>query len=72
MRTLRKRLCNIQTKVPNKPNPEEEAAFHELMAYLDSLAARKASGDKTAEAEIKAVSSALRQSCMILVRSYAR
>ena len=62
MRTLRKRLCKIQAKVPNKPSPEEETAFHELMAYLDSLAARKASGDKTAEAEIKAVSAALRQS----------
>ena len=62
MRTLRKRLCNIQTKVSNKAYPEEEAVFHELMAYLDSLAARKASGDKTAEAEIKAVSAALRQS----------
>ena len=62
MRTLGKRLCNIQAKVPNKPSPEEEAVFHELMAYLDSLAARKASGDKTAEAEIKAVSAALRQS----------
>ena len=59
MRTLRKRLCNIQAKVPNKLNPEEEAAFHELMAYLDSLAARKASGDKTAEVEIEAVSALL-------------
>ena len=62
MRTLRKRLSCIQAKVPNKLNPEEEAAFYELMTYLDSLAARKASGDKTAEAEIKAVSAALRQS----------
>ena len=62
MRTLRKRLCNIQTKVSNKPYPEEEAAFRELMAYLDSLPAHKASGDKTVEAEIKAVSAALRQS----------
>ena len=62
MRTLHKRLSSIQAKVPNKPNPEEEAAFHDLIAYLDSLAARKASGDKTADAEIKAVSAALRQS----------
>ena len=60
MRTLRKRLCNIQAKVPNKLNPEEEAAFHELMAYLDSLAARKASGDKTAHADIEAVSALLK------------
>ena len=58
-RTLHKRLSNIQAKVLNKPNPEEEAAFHELMAYLDSLAARKASDDKTAQAEIEAVSALL-------------
>ena len=62
MRTFHKRLSSIQAKVPNKPNPEEEAAFHDLIAYLDSLAARKASGDKTADAEIKAVSAALTQS----------
>ena len=30
-----------------------------LMAYLDSLAARKANGDKTAQAEIEAVSALL-------------
>ena len=59
MRTLRKRLSNIQARVPNKPNPEEEAAFHQLTAYLDSLAARKAAGDKTAQAEIEAVSDLL-------------
>ena len=59
--TLYKRISNIQAKVPNKPNPEEEAAFDELMAYLDSLAARKASDDETAQAEIEAVCSALRQ-----------
>ena len=55
MRTLRKRLSSIQAKVPRKPSPEEEAAFHELIAYLDSLATRKTSGDKTAQAEIEAV-----------------
>ena len=59
MRTLHKRLSSIQAKVPRKPSPEEEAAFHELIAYLDSLAARKASGDKTAQAEIETVSALL-------------
>mgnify|MGYP004239878887 CR=1 FL=1 len=59
LRTLRKRLSSIQAKVPSKPSPEEEATFHELMAYLDSLATRKASGDKTAQAEIEAVSALL-------------
>ena len=59
MRTLHKRLASIQAKVPRKPSPEEEAAFHELMAYLDSLATRKTSGDKTAQAEIEAISALL-------------
>ena len=59
LRTLRKRLSSIQAKVPSKPSPEEEVTFHELMAYLDSLATRKASGDKTAQAEIEAVSALL-------------
>lgn len=48
LRTLRKRLSDIQAKVPSKPSPNEQAAFYELMAYLDKLAARKVSGDKTA------------------------
>ena len=55
MQTLRRRLANIQSKVPPKPNPEAETAFRELMAYLDSLAHRKASGDKSAQTEIEAV-----------------
>ena len=59
MRTLRKRLSSIQAKVPSKPSPKEEAAFHELMAYLDSLDTRKTSGDKKAQAEIEAVSALL-------------
>ncbi len=61
MRTLRKRLSNIQEKVPNKPNPHEEAAVLEIMLYLDRLAVRKASGDKTAQSEIVAVCSTLWQ-----------
>tara|TARA_B100000513_G_scaffold87123_1_gene36329 strand:- start:4 stop:192 length:189 start_codon:yes stop_codon:yes gene_type:complete len=59
LHTLHKRLSSIQAEVPSKPSPEEEAAFHELIAYLDSLAARKASGDKTAQAEIESVSALL-------------
>lgn len=62
MRTLHKRLSSIQAKVPNKPNPEEEAAFHDLIAYLDSLAARKASGDKTVQDEIISICNSLRRS----------
>ena len=59
MRTLHKRLSSIQANVPRKPSPEEEAAFHELIAHLDSLATRKTSGDKTAQAEIETISALL-------------
>ena len=59
MRTLYKRLSSIQAEVPSKSSPEEEAAFHELIAYLDSLATRKTSGDKTAQAEIETISAFL-------------
>ena len=55
MQTLRRRLADIQSKVLPKPNPEAETAFRELMAYLDSLAHRKAGGDKGAQTEIEAV-----------------
>jgi hypothetical protein len=61
LQTLRRRLATIQAKVPSKPNPEAEAAFQELMSYLDSLAHRKAGGDDTAQTEIEAVSAFLRQ-----------
>ncbi len=59
MQTLRRRLADIQSKVPTKPNPEAETAFRELMAYLDNLAHRKAGGDETAQIEIEAVSALL-------------
>ena len=59
LRTLHKRLSSIQTKVPSKQSPEEKAAFNELMSYMDSLATRKASGEKTAQDEIEAVSALL-------------
>ena len=59
MHTLHKRLSSLQAEVPSKPSPEEEAAGHQLKAYLDNLAARKANGDITAQAEIEAVSALL-------------
>ena len=60
MQTLRRRLADIQSKVPPKPNPEAETAFRELMTYLDSLAHRKAGGDKTVQTKIEAVSKLIR------------
>ena len=61
MRTLRKMLSDIQAKVPSKPSPNEQAAFYELMAHLDKLAARKVSGDKTAQDGIIAGRASLRR-----------
>ena len=55
MQTLRRRLADIQSKVPPKPNPEAETAYRELLAYLDTLAHRKQTGDPTVQAEIEAV-----------------
>ena len=55
MQTLRRRLADIQSKVPPKPNPEAETAFRELLAYLDTLAHRKQTVDPTVQAEIEAV-----------------
>tara|TARA_B110000093_G_C12606650_1_gene260331 strand:+ start:164 stop:352 length:189 start_codon:yes stop_codon:yes gene_type:complete len=55
LQTLRRRLADIQSKVPPKPNPEAETAFRELLAYLDTLAHRKQTGDPTVQAEIEAV-----------------
>ena len=60
MQILRRRLAYIQSKVLPKPKPEAETAFRELMAYLDSLAHRKQTGDKTVQTEIEAVSAFLK------------
>ena len=60
MQTLRRRLADIQSKVPPKPNPEAETAFREFIGYLDSLAHRKADGDKSAQPEIETVSKFIR------------
>ena len=60
MQTLRRRLADIQSKVPPKPNPESETTFRELMAYLESLAHHKAGGDKNAQTEIEAIAKFIR------------
>ena len=53
---LDKRLLRIAAKVPEKPNPEAEAAFKAIICYLDELAARKAAGDPEVQKEIENVS----------------
>lgn len=51
LKTLRRRFADIQSKVPAKLNPKADTAFCELMAYLYSLAHRKADDDKSAQTE---------------------
>ena len=59
MKALHRRLDHLKAKAPQILNPEAEEAFSELISYLDSLACRKAGGEKTAQIEIEAVSALL-------------
>ena len=56
LEVLHERLAHIESEVPNTPSEEEKAVFQEVISYLDSLAHRKASGDKTTQKEIEAFS----------------
>ena len=53
---LETRLLRVAAKVPEKPNPEAQAAFKAIISYLDELAARKAAGDPEVQQEIESVS----------------
>ena len=55
LRRHKKRLSILKASLPRKSNPEEEAALSCIISYLDSLAARKASGDMLAQQEIESV-----------------
>jgi len=59
LKALHKRLTQLKAKAPQIVSSEAEEAFNELISYLDSLASRKAGGDKTAQIEIEAVSALL-------------
>ena len=56
LRGHKKRLSILKAALPRKPNPEEEAALSRIISYLDSLAARKVSGDMSVQQEIESVS----------------
>ena len=60
LKALHRRLDYLKAKAPQILIPEAEEAFNELISYLDSLASRKAGGNKTAQIEIEAVSALLR------------
>ena len=55
LRGHKKRLSILKASLPRKSNPEEEAALSRIISYLDSLAARKASGDMLVQQEIESV-----------------
>ena len=55
LRGHNKRLSILKDALPRKPDPEEEAALSRIISYLDSLAARKASGDMSVQQEIESV-----------------
>ena len=59
LKALHRRLSLLKAKTPQIVSSEAEEAFNELISYLDSLAFRKAGGDKTAQIEIEAVSALL-------------
>lgn len=52
--TLEKRLMKLEAATVARPDPEADAAVAELVATLNRLAARKAAGDVTADAELQA------------------
>jgi uncharacterized protein (DUF885 family) len=49
LKALHRRLAQLKAKAPQILSSEAEEAFNELIAYLDSLAFRKAGGDETAQ-----------------------
>ena len=60
MRNLEARLTTLEQKNPKPCTAEQEKAFHDILSYLDSLAERKACGDKLVQTEIEAVNQFLR------------
>ena len=54
------RLNAVKNRIPVSVEPEEEAALHYILGYLDTLAHRKQTGDPTVQAEIEAVGKVMR------------
>ena len=60
MRNFKARLNTLELKNATPCTAEQEKAFRDILLYLDSLAERKACGDKLVQAEIQAVNQFLR------------
>ena len=60
MHNLKTRLHTLELKNPTPCTAEQEKAFRDILAYLDSLAERKALGDTQVQTEIEAVNQFLK------------
>lgn len=60
MHKFKTRLTTLELQNPTPCTAEQEKAFRDILAYLDSLAERKACGDTYVQAEIEAVNQFLR------------
>jgi putative hemolysin len=58
--TIARRIARLETARRIRPDPEAAAAFARLVAQLDTLAARKASRDPTAQTGIGAMAAVCR------------
>jgi len=52
---LERRLARLEAKQGDQPDLEADAAFAQLAAWLDRLAALKAAGDVEAQRELEAI-----------------
>ena len=57
---LIRRINAVKSRIPLAVEPEEGAALKYILGYLDTLAHRKQTGDRTAQAEIEAVRKMMR------------
>ena len=60
MHEFKTRLATLELQHPTHCTAEQEVAFRDILAYLDSLAERKACGDTHVQAEIEVVNKFLR------------
>jgi len=60
MRNFKVRLKTLELKSPKPCTMKQEKAFRDILSHLDSLAERKACGNKLVQTEIEAINQFLR------------
>ena len=65
MRNIKLRLSKLKSKYPDELTEEQEAAFRDIISYLDCLAERKSGGDITVQAEIEMANSILTRTAIV-------